>query len=126
MPRELAQSRRPHPPSRTQEGRAGLEQGQAVEVKTIMRPSSYRLPDPLLSSDGARRLAGDDIASMTDRELYAEGVRAAAALADAIASDSRVWLLWNTPPYSIHVADWLERRLAQVQAETRRRKGVRM
>jgi hypothetical protein len=89
------------------------------------RVGRYVLPNPLASSDDARKLSGRDIAPMTDRELYAEGIRLAAALAEAIASESRVWLEWDQPPFAIHVVDWLERRLALVQAETRRRKGSR-
>jgi hypothetical protein len=89
------------------------------------RVGRYVLPNPLASSDDARKLSGHDVAAMTDRELYAEGIRLAAALAQAIADESRVWLEWDKPPYSVHVVDWLERRLGLVQAETRRRKGSR-
>lgn len=94
-----------------------------MTAMTRPRIGRYVLPNRLATSDDARKLAGHDIADMTDRELFAEAVHVNAALADAIASDCRVRLDVDRPPYTISAIDWLERRLRIVQGEMRRRRG---
>ena len=94
-----------------------------MTAMTRSRIFRYQLPNRLATSDDARKLAGHDIADMTDRELFAEAVHVNAALADAIASDCRIWLEWDRPPYAISAIDWLERRARLVQTEMRRRRG---
>lgn len=87
--------------------------------------SGYALPNPQMSSDDADRLAGNDIPSLSDLELFSESVRASAALAEAIATGCRAWLEWHEPPYAISAIDWLELRVRLLRREARRRKVVR-
>lgn len=85
--------------------------------------AGYVLPNVLHNADDGRRLIGLDLGEMSDDQLFAERERVTRALAEAIASSSRMTVETSTPPYFELAVDWLHRRARQVQAELKRRRG---
>lgn len=88
-------------------------------------PARYELPRPVLSEDDARRIAHLDIAAMSDRELFAERSRVAAALSAEVARSSRNTIVVPDHRSFVLVVDWLEERLRHLDAEIARRRGPR-